>query len=86
MSLTSFPSPLGFTQYLPAWIRNGFRASTGGDVKNQDMIVHLVALLNLRGKENGVRFVKVRAHRGEVGNEAADVCFFPLIAVCLPRS
>lgn len=37
------------------------------------MIVHLLALLNQRGPKNGVRFVHVRAHRGEVGNEGADV-------------
>lgn len=37
------------------------------------MIVHLLALLNQRGRENGVTFVKVKAHRGDVGNEAADV-------------
>ncbi|KAI5449342.1 hypothetical protein NCC49_004793 [Naganishia albida] len=60
------------TQYLPIWIRNDFRLSTGEPVKNQDMIVHLLALLNQRGRENGVTFVKVKAHRGDVGNEAAD--------------
>jgi hypothetical protein len=66
------------TKFLPGWIRNNFRSATGQPVKNQDMIVHLLALLNQRGKENSVRFVHVRAHRGEVGNEGADVgivCF-----------
>lgn len=61
------------TKFLPGWIRNNFRSATGQPVKNQDMIVHLLALLNQRGKDNGVRFVHVRAHRGEVGNEGADV-------------
>jgi ribonuclease HI len=63
----------GITQYLPNWIKNNFVSSTGQPVKNKDMIVHLLALLNQRGPTNGVRFVHVRAHRGEVGNEGADV-------------
>ncbi|KAI5452026.1 hypothetical protein NCC49_001322 [Naganishia albida] len=61
------------TQYLPNWIKNNFVSSTGQPVKNKDMIVHLLALLNQRGPSNGVRFVHVRAHRGEVGNEGADM-------------
>jgi ribonuclease HI len=64
------------TKFLPGWIRNNFRSATGQPVKNQDMIVHLLALLNQRGKDNSVRFVHVRAHRGEVGNEGADVSIF----------
>ena len=63
----------GITKYLPGWIRNNFRSSTGQPVKNKDMIVHLLALLNKRGKNNGVKFVHVKAHRGEIGNEGADV-------------
>ncbi|GHJ85339.1 hypothetical protein NliqN6_1741 [Naganishia liquefaciens] len=61
------------TKYLPSWIRNGFRSSTGQPVKNKDMIVHLLALLNTRGKNNAVKFVHVKAHRGEIGNEGADM-------------
>ncbi|KAJ9092078.1 hypothetical protein QFC19_008852 [Naganishia cerealis] len=60
------------TQYLPIWLRNNFRLTTGESVKNQDMIVHILALLNQRGKDNSVKFVWVKAHRGEVGNEFAD--------------
>ncbi|KAJ9095085.1 hypothetical protein QFC20_006735 [Naganishia adeliensis] len=61
------------TQYLPSWIKNNFVSTSGQPVKNKDMIVHLLALLNQRGPKNGVRFVHVRAHRGEVGNEDADL-------------
>ncbi|KAJ9095770.1 hypothetical protein QFC20_006565 [Naganishia adeliensis] len=61
------------TQYLPSWIKNNFVSTSGQPVKNKDMIVHLLALLNQRGPKNGVRFVHVRAHRGEVGNEGADI-------------
>lgn len=64
------------TIYLPSWLRNNFRTATGEPVKNQDMIVHLIALLNRRGRGlqgNGlVRFKHVRAHVGIQGNEEAD--------------
>lgn len=63
----------GITKFLPAWLRNSFRLTTGESVKNQDMIVHILALINLRGADNSVLFVQVRGHAGEVGNDAADV-------------
>lgn len=61
------------TKFLPAWLRNDFRLSTGQPVKNKDMIVHLHALLNQRGDHNKVKFWYVKAHVGETGNEGADV-------------
>ncbi|KAJ9109198.1 hypothetical protein QFC21_000527 [Naganishia friedmannii] len=61
------------TKFLPAWIRNNFRLSTGQPVKNKDMIVHLLALLNQRDQSNKVKFLHVKAHVGETGNEGADV-------------
>lgn len=45
----------------------------GESIKNQDLIVHLLTLLSQREQANGVRFKHVRAHKGEVGNEGADV-------------
>jgi ribonuclease HI len=61
----------------------------GEAVKNQDLIVHLLTLLSQRKQVNGVRFQHVRAHRGEVGNEGADVSYMedmhcPLLIVTLP--
>jgi ribonuclease HI len=77
------------TTYLPGWLRNGFKTSAkktatlGGvpyargdarsDVKNADMIKHLLVLLRRRGTKAPVRFKHVRGHIGVEGNEGADV-------------
>ena len=74
----------GLTVYLPSWLRNNWRTSQGEPVKNKDMVVHLLALLNRRGRSDdkahvaagmggGVRFKHVRGHVGVQGNEEADV-------------
>ena len=79
------------TTYLPGWLRNGFKTSakkTGprgevtytkgdsrSDVKNADMIKHLLVLLRQRGKDAPVRFKHVRGHIGVEGNEGADVSY-----------
>ncbi len=67
----------GLTVYLPGWMRNHWRTATGEAVKNRDMIVHLVALMNRRGRGSAgsasVRFTHVRGHQGVEGNEEADV-------------
>lgn len=63
-SLTS-----GMTVYLPKWVTNGWKTTTG-DVKNSDMIKHLLVLL--RRRKASVRFKHVKGHAGHEGNEAAD--------------
>lgn len=59
------------TEYVPKWIKNGWRTASG-DVKNADMIRHLLVLLRRRGPRAPVRFKHVRGHVGHEGNEAAD--------------
>lgn len=66
-------SASGLTVYLPNWLRNDFRTQNGGDVKNKDLLVHLMTLLDRRGPNNRVKFTYVKAHVGIEGNEAADV-------------
>jgi ribonuclease HI len=57
-------------------MNNGFK-----DVKNVDMIKHLLVLLRRRSASNKVVFKYVAGHTGEIGNEAADVSQ-PVSAVC----
>ena len=47
-----FTSPLpGFREWMPKWLRNGFKSSTGQPVKNAPLIRYLSALLDLRARE-----------------------------------
>lgn len=39
----------GLGEWLPKWQRNGFRSSSGGEVKNALLIRYIAALLNERG-------------------------------------
>ncbi|PSR73014.1 hypothetical protein PHLCEN_2v11118 [Hermanssonia centrifuga] len=60
-------------EWLPKWQRNGFKSSSGGEVKNAVLIRYIAALLNERGRlGQKVVFQHVYGHRGEVGNEGAD--------------
>ena len=54
--------------WLSTWKRNNFRTSTGGPVKNVDMILALETAL--QGRK--VLFIKVKGHSGIPENEAAD--------------
>ncbi len=58
-----------FTIWAQSWIRRGWKNSKGSPVENRDLIQKGLELL----KRPGVtKFVKVRAHIGTAGNEAAD--------------
>lgn len=59
------------TQYLPKWLRNGFKTATGQPIKNYDLIVHLFALMNEMGS-NRIKLTHVKGHAGHWGNEEAD--------------
>jgi RNase H len=66
--------PVGFQEWLPKWMRQGFRTSTGAPVKNVQLIQYLAALLQARENVGQkVRLQYVRGHAGEVGNEGADL-------------
>ncbi len=58
----------GIREWLPAWIRRGFRTAAKKPVKNQDLWKQLNALAASRP---GVRFEWVRGHAGHPGNERA---------------
>ncbi|KAL1411647.1 hypothetical protein Q8F55_002611 [Vanrija albida] len=59
------------TKFLPGWLKNGWKTSTG-EVKNAEMIKHLLVLLRARSPTAPVKFKYVRGHAGHAGNEAAD--------------
>ena len=58
----------GITQWLPGWIRKGWKTSGGGAVKNQDLWQRLAAA----EKIHSVRWEWVKGHAGNPGNERAD--------------
>lgn len=58
----------GVTKWAAAWQRNGWRLSGGGAVKNRDLWELLVDL----STRKGARWEWVKAHSGDVMNEAVD--------------
>ena len=60
------------TQYLPKWLRNDFITANGDPVKNRDLLIHLLALMNRMGTTR-IRLKHVKGHAGHEGNEMADV-------------
>jgi ribonuclease HI len=58
----------GVTEWMPGWIRKGWRTSTGGRVKNRD----LWQALNTALKPHRVTWRWVRGHAGDPFNERAD--------------
>jgi len=57
-------------EWLPKWERNGWKSSAGQPIKNQAVIRYLDHLLKNRPAH--VKFVYVKGHAGEIGNEGAD--------------
>ncbi len=43
--------PAGFREWMPNWLRNNFKSSTGEPVKNAPLIRYLSALLDQRARE-----------------------------------
>jgi len=61
------------TQWMPKWKALGWVTSTGGPVKNQDIMRRVDSLRDeLRQQAVEVRFEHVRGHSGDFGNEMAD--------------
>lgn len=58
----------GITEWIPGWIRKGWRTSTGKPVENQDL---WQALLTAQ-LDRTVTWAWVRGHTGHAENEAAD--------------
>ncbi|KAK7063903.1 ribonuclease H-like domain-containing protein [Favolaschia claudopus] len=62
-----------FEDWLPGWIRNGWRTSNNEPVKNVGVIKYLAALLDTRARRGQkVRLQYVKGHVGITGNEGAD--------------
>jgi RNase H len=63
----------GFQLWLPNWRQNGFKTSNNLPVKNASLIQYLSAHLDARALYGQkIRFVHVKGHSGEEGNEGAD--------------
>lgn len=58
------------TSWHQAWARNGWRNTKKQAVENKDLVQHALALIN--GRSGQMKLVKVAAHCGLEGNEAAD--------------
>lgn len=58
----------GIIEWLPAWVRRGWRTAGRQPVKNADLWRRLAAA---RARRPGVRFQWVRGHAGHPGNERA---------------
>ena len=58
----------GITKWVAGWQRNGWRTAARKPVKNEDLWRRLVEAMN--GHE--VRWLWVKGHAGEEGNERAD--------------
>jgi len=57
----------GITQWMPNWIKKGWRTASGSPVKNVSLW-QAISRLDL----SNVIFTKVKGHSGDVGNEEAD--------------
>lgn len=62
------------TKWSSSWEKNGWKTSTGADVKNQDLIKSCVDLYNeiKTHPSADIDFVKVKGHSGNHGNDMAD--------------
>jgi ribonuclease HI len=59
---------LGITEWLPNWIRRGWKTADRKPVKNADLWQRLAAL----AAEHVIDWRWVRGHAGDAGNERAD--------------
>jgi ribonuclease HI len=59
----------GITEWLPTWVRRGWRTADRKAVRNQDLWEKLSALT----KMHDVEWHWVRGHAGHPGNEQADL-------------
>lgn len=57
----------GITEWMPNWVKKGWRTASGGPVKN----VSLWQAINNLDLRN-ITFTKVKGHSGDVGNDMAD--------------
>jgi ribonuclease HI len=58
----------GISEWLPNWVRRGWKTAAGAPVKNKDLWL----LLAEQAARHQVEWFWVRGHNGHPGNEAAD--------------
>ena len=58
----------GISEWLPNWIRRGWKTAAGGAVKNQDLWLALAE----QAARHQVEWFWVKGHAGHPGNEIAD--------------
>ncbi len=58
----------GIGEWLPNWLRRGWKTSAGGAVKNRDLWERLAAA----AARHQVRWIWVKGHAGHVDNERVD--------------
>jgi ribonuclease HI len=59
----------GITNWIHNWKRNGWKTSSGGDVKNKELWIQIDTL---RGQMKEVEWKWVKAHNGNPLNEEVD--------------
>ncbi|KAI9070182.1 ribonuclease H-like protein [Trametes sanguinea] len=63
----------GFRHWMPKWIANNFKTSSGEAVKNASLIQYLSSLLDERARHGQkVHLQYIKGHAGHEGNEGAD--------------
>lgn len=61
------------TQWAASWERKGWKTATGAEVKNQDIIRKVLALMKERTRAGGETYFQwVKGHSTDVANAAAD--------------
>ncbi|MBH9552572.1 ribonuclease HI [Inhella gelatinilytica] len=58
----------GMTEWLPGWVRRGWKTAAGAPVKNQELWLRLAGLAAL----HEIKWHWVKGHAGHEGNERAD--------------
>lgn len=56
-------------EWFKRWLKNGWRSSSNGPVVNQDLWEPLIKAVEDHGN---VKFIKVKGHSGNVGNQIVD--------------
>jgi|TARA_B100002019_G_scaffold129154_1_gene111102 ribonuclease HI len=59
----------GITQWIHNWKRNGWKTSSGKDVKNKDLWIEIYAL---NQEMDSIEWIWVKAHNGNPKNEEVD--------------
>ena len=60
------------TDWIYKWSNNNWKNSKNKDIKNLDIIKSLYEYYNIKNFIRQIKFVKIKGHVGNVGNEIAD--------------